>query len=250
MKQIYPFFLLLAFLVALPAVGADRAAADRDFGRKDYVGAARQYEELLERRPSAETYFNLGSAYYRQNDLPHAILNYERALRLVPSDADTRFNLALCRTKIADQFAAPSEMFFVSWARRLQRSLPADVWAGWGIGLLAFALVCFLCYYFASRMLWRQVGFWLSVLSLAAAVLCNVFAGMQAYRFRHERRAVLMQTASLTDSRSNSSKQLRELHAGTTVTVADSIGGRLRVQLPDGSYGWLDAGAVEEVVRR
>ena len=42
-----------------------------------------------------------------------AILNYERAARLSPTDADIQTNLAVARGRVTDDIEAVSEVFFV-----------------------------------------------------------------------------------------------------------------------------------------
>ena len=45
--------------------------------------------------------------------MARAILNYERALRLDPSNKDIRFNLDLARSKTIDRVSERVEIFFV-----------------------------------------------------------------------------------------------------------------------------------------
>lgn len=64
--------------------------------------AATCYEELVRICPSANGYYNLGNAYYRQNKIGYAILNYERARRLSPRDPDILHNLAYVRSLVPE----------------------------------------------------------------------------------------------------------------------------------------------------
>lgn len=52
---------------------------------------------------SAKLYYNLGNSYYRLGEMGNAILAYERALRLDPSDDDVRNNLAFVNARITDR---------------------------------------------------------------------------------------------------------------------------------------------------
>jgi tetratricopeptide (TPR) repeat protein len=62
--------------------------------------AIQMYEQLLAQGVQDSTlFYNLGNAYYRQNDLDRAILNHEQAARLAPRDADVQANLALARAQ-------------------------------------------------------------------------------------------------------------------------------------------------------
>ncbi len=58
-----------------------------------YSGAIAKYEEILEgSRESGAVYYNLGNSYYKNKNLGRAILNYQRAKRLIPRDRDLDFN--------------------------------------------------------------------------------------------------------------------------------------------------------------
>ena len=70
----------------------------------DFAKAADLYLEAESQEgSSSDLYYNIGNCYYRQNKLGKAILYYERALRLDPSNKDARANLAFVNTKITDE---------------------------------------------------------------------------------------------------------------------------------------------------
>lgn len=52
---------------------------------------------------SADLYCNIGSAYFKAEDYPHAVLYYERALKLDPSCSDARYNLEVVSGFIQDR---------------------------------------------------------------------------------------------------------------------------------------------------
>ena len=59
-----------------------------------YTAAASDYEQLRNAGlESGNLYFNLGNAYFKAGQRGKAILNYERAHRLLPSDPDVEANL-------------------------------------------------------------------------------------------------------------------------------------------------------------
>lgn len=58
-----------------------------------YTGAISKYEEILKgQRESGALYYNLGNSYYKEKFLGKAILNYQRAKRLIPRNRDLIFN--------------------------------------------------------------------------------------------------------------------------------------------------------------
>ena len=68
-----------------------------------YSEAIKLYESILEKGyESGHLFYNLGNAYFKKGELGKAILNYERALRLIPLDSDLQANYkyALSLTKV------------------------------------------------------------------------------------------------------------------------------------------------------
>jgi len=69
------------------------------YTEEHYADAAAQYEQLLAAGlESGNLYFNLGNAYFKAGDVGRAMLNYERARRLMPGDPDLLANLAYARS--------------------------------------------------------------------------------------------------------------------------------------------------------
>jgi tetratricopeptide (TPR) repeat protein len=94
--------------------------ANRLYENGRYAEAAQTYEQLVAGGVQDSTvFYNLGNAYYQQGNFGHAILNYERAQRLAPRDADVQTNLALAREKIVDQYGEDDALLnqLAVWAR-------------------------------------------------------------------------------------------------------------------------------------
>lgn len=69
------------------------------YGEERYVAAAAEYEKVLGAGlENGHVYFNLGNAYFKAGDVGRALLNYERARRLIPRDPDLRANLVYARS--------------------------------------------------------------------------------------------------------------------------------------------------------
>ncbi len=63
------------------------------YGRGDYEAAIKGFEALAADGVSASLLYDLGNSYAQAGQTGRAILNYERALRLAPTDPDIRANL-------------------------------------------------------------------------------------------------------------------------------------------------------------
>ncbi len=75
--------------------------ANDQYKKGDYKVAAAKYEQILEEGySSGPLYFNMANAYFKDGQLGMAILNYKRALRLLPRDADLRANYRFAKANI------------------------------------------------------------------------------------------------------------------------------------------------------
>src|SRR5664279_1277626 len=104
-KILITVFFVIATVLNINASSNQLIIAANDFYIKgNYDNAIKGYEQVLNTGyESAELYYNLGNAYYKSKKIDHAILNYERAILLDPSDEDIIFNLELAKTYTVDK---------------------------------------------------------------------------------------------------------------------------------------------------
>src|SRR5712691_4105636 len=92
---------LLCLTIARPAqadANSTFAKANADYAAGHFREAIAGYESLVQARQwNTSLFYDLGNAYFRAGDLGRAILNYERALALDPSQPETQANLRLAR---------------------------------------------------------------------------------------------------------------------------------------------------------
>ena len=185
--------ILYAIFIAFSAsaFAQTKQEADNLYSKEHYAEAAQTYEAILAKQGvAAEIYYNLGNCYYKQDNIPLAILNYERALVLSPGDGDIRSNLAFARGKTIDKVTPPSEMFFVTWWRNLTHLQSLTAWATTGIICFVLALVCLLIYFLAFSIPIRKAGFYLSMLFFFLVVLILLLTGSYIYKvFRNIKKA-------------------------------------------------------------
>ena len=238
---------IICLLSFIPAVAQTKADADSAYARGEYQKAIADYEKLLKKGASAELYYNLGNAYYRTEDITHAVLNYERALLLSPGDADIRFNLQMARAKTIDKITPESEMFFVTWYRSLVNMTSVDGWARVALLSLAFAIVLALIYLFAVRVWLRKVGFFGAIALLLLFVVANVLAWQQKQELTARRGAIVTAGAATVKSTpATSGTDLFILHEGTKVTIIDNAMKEWRrIRVADGKEGWVESSMIE-----
>ncbi len=240
---------LLSVSVGSSAETITKQMADAEYAKGNYQEAIREYEELLKGGVSAELYYNLGNAYFRTERVTQAVLAYERALRLAPSDKDVRFNLQFARARTVDKITPESEAFFVTWYRSVVNVLTSDEWAVVSIGSFLLMLLLLVAYLFAPRVWMIKGGFY-------GAVVCAVLFALSTWMAVEQKRVVTEKDSAVIVAKEVEVKKTPEegsetemtLHEGTRVDVTDrAVKGWTGVKLSDGREGWLRTKAIEDI---
>jgi tetratricopeptide (TPR) repeat protein len=237
--------LALGFLLAASGDPAARfAEGNRLHAAGDFEGAAHAYESLLaDGLESPALHVNLGSARLRAGRRGAAIASFERALRLDPSDADARADLAAARAADAGRSAAAPDRPFL--ARVAERT--PDRWAA-----AAFAVPWAVL--FLALSLRRRAGPRArSALGAAASVAAALSAGGAALVLGRaaERRAavaiVIAPEAAVRDGPEEALRPALRLPEGAAVRLLEARGDAERVRLPNGYEGWMSARELERL---
>jgi len=216
----------------------------------DYASALKDFEDVRETGlMSKELYYNLGNSYLRSGEIAQAILWYERACRLDPSDADIRYNLEYARALTQDRIDEVPEMFFQQWRRGVCYLLPSNAWAVIGLVSLALFVACVLLFLLGSTAGRRKLGFFLGIAFLVVALLGWDFAQWQRSEALRQDMAIVMKPVSSVKSSpsADGAKDLFILHEGTRVRILDNVGGFSNIELADGRQGWIPASEIEVI---
>lgn len=225
-----------------------KAEADSLYAAKLYKDAALGYEWILENKGIApEIYYNLGNSYYRLNDNARAILNYERALKLSPSDENARTNLEMAYARTVDKAENVSEMFYVRWFDSVKQMFASDSWAVVSIVFFILFLVGASLFFWGKTGLLKKTGFYSGIVFLLLCILGNVMAYSQRNDALAQDAAIVM-VPSLTakSTPSESGTALFVIHEGTKVKVTDnSMKKWVEISINSTQKGWVPAESVE-----
>ncbi len=252
-KYIFAFTLLLA---ALQVSAHEKNEPNNAFVKANelytqgcYNEAIDNYENILSiYGVSPELYYNLGNAYYKTNQMGLSILNYERALRLMPTYENAKHNLALARLKTTDKIEDEQEEFLKNWALTLMNLFPSNVWIWINLGNFLVFIVTSFIFAFATQMKWRRIGFRMATIFLGIFIVGAIFAGRTAAHFNNRADAIVMAGVStLKSSPDESGNDLFVLHEGTKVTIIETVGEWHEVRFGNGNIGWIKTKAVERI---
>lgn len=244
------FFLIVIFLQQSVAVGAvTEHNANAEYRKGNYQQAIKDYQELLQRSTSAELYYNLGNAYYRSEHLPQAILAYERAHLLNPSNKDIRFNLEFAKNKTIDKISPQPEMIFVVAYKQLRDMANADQWAYASLYALCFLMILTLIYLFASHMWLRKLGFFGGLFTFLVFLVSTFYAYQRWQQEKSHSEAILMApSAIIRKTPSVNGAENYVIHEGTKMRITDrSLPLWRGIELEDGRTGWIAAQHIEVI---
>lgn len=198
---------------------------------------------------SAALYCNTGNAYYKSGNLPKAILNYERALKLDPSYEDARYNLEYLGGMIQDKIDPVPAFILAVWAQEIGHLMDSDGWAVAFLVFLALTMAMLLLFLLAPSVAGRKTGFAVGIVSIVFAVVSLSYSLWQKNAYeKHDAAVVMMPVASVKSSPSaESSQNLFVLHQGTKVHVLDQVGSWYNIELADGRQGWIRASDIEAI---
>lgn len=249
MYKALSILLLLASVTTLANNDLIRQQADSAYLRKEFAQAAELYNQILASgSTSAEVLYNLGNSYFRLGDIPLAILNYERALRLAPSDDDIIMNLRLANLQVKDKIEVLPEVLPVRIWNYLMDLLSMDQWAWASVFALILVVCGALIYFISPTPTWKMTGFFSGLTFVLILTVCVAGAWHQHKILLNDDRAVITApTLNAHAAPDATSGLLFVVHEGTVVQVTQEMGGWFRIKLKDGNVGWVPQGVFERI---
>ena len=191
--------------------------------------------------------YNLGNAEFRLGHLGAAILHYERARRLEPTDPDIRANLEYAQSFRFDRVETPEQAAVVRWLHAGQDHLGPDRQA-WFVVFCVWLVAALLAWCSARPQGWKVAHGW----TLTGLALLLVLAVGSWYATMHrlggQRSAVILdQVVEVLAGPGHSNPALFTVHEGLTVRIRAEREEWLQVSLPNGLNGWVSKSSADEV---
>lgn len=225
------------------------SAGNRLYQDRDYAAAAACYERIIANGyASAELYYNLGNAWYKQDQMANAIRFYEKALLLKPGNEDIRQNLALANTRIIDKIDAIPVFFLRRWMNALVNLFAPNQWAIFNLTLFILALACLLWSILSSRYPVKR-----TTLTLGVLMLVITLAGMLSMRSRAQRilnsgsAIIMVSSVNAMSSPDEQSTSMFVLHEGAKVMLTDSVQNWTEIRIANGNKGWVRGEVLGEI---
>lgn len=249
MKNI--IIITLLFITPLLYAQETLSDANKAYQAENYEKAIKILEKEIKIQKengfeSADLYYNLGNAYFRDNEVAKAILNYERAILLNPGDRDIRHNLEFARTRTEDKIVGVDTFFLESWFDSIENLQSSNAWAKLSIILFVIFIIMICAFFFTRVLLVKKVAFYAGIILFILVIFTNIFSIGQKSEILNRNSAIIMAgSASIKSSPDNNSKELFILHSGTKVRITKDDGDWLEIEIDNGNVGWISRDKLE-----
>ncbi|NCC73758.1 MAG: tetratricopeptide repeat protein [Sphingobacteriia bacterium] len=242
MRKLWVFTL---FLLSFHSMAEDHVLlmeqANKYYNEGEILSAIETYQTVLSTGfESVGLYYNLGNAYFKTNNYPMAILNYERARKLAPNDQDILFNLEMANSRIVDKIEPLPEFFMVRWWKILVNARSTDQWAH--ISIITFLLfLLMLLFFLLSKLIWmRKLSFWAGIILMIFFIGSVVLANQRYQTFKLKAEAIVFTpTVTVKSSPRENSTDIFVIHEGIKVSITNQVGEWAEIKIADGSKGWV-----------
>jgi len=248
MKSLKRYIIILLFLSLFVNSAVSQNTNKDKFYQGNTYFATGSYKEALQvwteiyntGYRSANLEYNIGNAYFKMNNVPSAILFFERAYLLKPADEDINYNLQVARTLIVDRFQEIPELFFVKWYNFVSLFLSTNTWAKISVTSFVIFLLLLSLYIYTTTYRFKIIGFWLAVFCFVLSLSSLAFSLRNKSLVYDSHKAII--SSPLVNGKSSPDKSgndLFVLHEGTKVTIEDEVGEWKEIRLSDGNKGWV-----------
>ena len=219
--------------------------ANADYGQGRYERAIEKYEQIAHSLQNGVVYYNLGNAYFRLGKRGKAILNYERAKRLMPRDKDIDFNLKITRGMNVD---SSSPLKPRSGFSLLYRPLHPHEIVWIGLAFFWFATTSFVGILLSQNRRFQVALRYIAFVSGLSWLFANLLLGLKIRALNVPYAIVTANEVVLQSEPDLNAVEIADpLHEGTKIQLTAERGDWVKIYLPDDNAGWLLADAIGKI---
>ncbi len=215
------------------------------FQKGEYEQAKQAYMEIVESQvDSGNIYYNLGNAFFKLGQNGRAIVNYERAKRLLPHDSDIAENLKYAKSLCNNSVVPLKENWFIVMGKNIAHNFTLNGWTK------IFAVIYFLTLVMAGCFILTKVRVFKKAVLCFGIGLCFISSIwlIKFYQIRIVEKAIVV--VSEIDSRfapASDAVVHFKAYEGASIEIVDSNSTWVRIKTPDGKIGWVPGNTVEKI---
>jgi len=245
---------VILILIALAPVRASQVNTVMDKGNNfyrnsDYDNAIEEYKKLIDNGYlGTSLFYNLGNTYYRIGKIGYAILYYEKALKLSPSDADIKHNLDFAHFSTIDRIQPLPKFFLFDWWEALLTSFSVNGWA-YIVFIFYLLILLLIAAYFFAKSISQQKFIFLS--GIVVVVLLTSSVSLLVVKINRETAlksgVIIEQVVTVKSSPDPNSTDSFVIHEGLKVNLEDKLDNWTKIRLADGKVGWIENNVIKRI---
>ena len=241
----FPFWVKYAYSQTQSTLDASYRSADALYQEGQYQQAAEKYEQIASSIQNGAVYYNLGNAHFRLGNRGKAILNYERAKRLMPRDKDTNFSLKVAKARNVDSFdlVKPLSGFSLLYGALHPNEI---VWAG----LVPYwiAAMSLIAIQFAQNYRFQRALRYILLIGGITWLVSLLILGLKIREINLPYAIVVANEVTVRSEPDLGSETIAlPLHEGTKIQLQEERNDWVKIYLPDENSGWLTVDAIEKI---
>ena len=214
-----------------------------------YNKAIDEYKQLVDEGYSGVAlFYNLGNSYYRIGKLGYAILYYEKALRISPSDEDVQHNLNFAKLSTVDRIQPLPRFFLFDWWEAILSSFTENGWA-YIVFIVYLLLLILIALYVFSRSVFQQKLIFFS--GIAVVFILAISISLLIVKINRDETIksgiIVEQVVTVKSSPEPNSTDAFVIHEGLKVNLEDKLDTWVKIRLADGKVGWIENNLVKQI---
>jgi len=207
-----------------------------------YAEAITAYEQILDSGlHNGYVYYNLGNALLKQNRIGEAILQYERAKRLLPRDEDVAYNLEYAKAATVDTIEQQRSAFERVRSYFTPQETHLFFWASY-----VLLTACIIAFIFAPRV-WKFRLLYVMLIPAFGLLFALILLLLQSSSGSDQAAIVLAQKIEAKTGPGEEYSTVFEIHEGAKVRIQREKAEWFEIKLPNNVIGWVKNTEIERI---
>ncbi len=214
------------------------------YEKGNYDEAVKEYSKLREQGfESGNIYFNLGNAYYKKSELGKAILNYERAKRLIPGDNDLKSNYKYALSKI-ENTAPQTSMPATERISGIYSNLTLN-----GLTILVSVVYILIISILTASIFIQSVRRYAVIVScsLSLIFISTAFSLYSRISVLDNEAIILSKNAEVKFEPIDNATTHFTLYEGMKIYILEAKDNWIKIRRSDGKSGWIKKDSIETI---
>lgn len=213
--------------------------ADSAYQAHEYIEAINLYTQIIsEQKQSASLYYNLGNAYFKNNELGKAIWAYQKAKKINPKNNDISYNLNFASSLTKDRIEQ-SSTGISKWVAKVFYGHDINFWSIIAFIILVTSVLAF--YLYKITIPKNQRGVYLLISIISVSLFISTFTIAIAHK-KHistiNSGIVIAPVTKVRTAPSTKDATAFELHEGAKFKFKQTKGDWYRIEVGK-NEGWV-----------